>query len=737
MLKTTHATAPSHAQATQNDDIDLGVLVGVLVDHRWWIATIVLLFIVGGVGYALLAKPIYQAQAMVQVEPKAASLPGLSDITEALGDADQQAATEIALITSRRVLGKVNEELLLNVSVLPRQFPLVGEVLARRHSRSDAATLAPAMWGLDSYAWGGEKLEFATFKEVDAYAARDFVLQAGHRGGFRLTENGALVLEGRIGETVRANGLTVKVRTLRARSGTQFDVGLLPENAVIDNLRRALAVSERAKDSGILTMTLEMDDPALAARVLKAIVQRYVRHNVERNSAEAAASLQFVKEQLPHVRRDLEKAENEFNAYQARAHSVDITLETKAILDQIVAIDASLSELKMQHADMERRFTPAHPAYQAMQRQRAELEGKKQTFSDKVTKLPEMQQELLRLKRGVEVGTEIYTTLLNQSQQLALAQAGTVGNVHVVDEASADPTHPIRPRRARIVLLATALGLLVGVVTVLLRRMLQRGVETVAAIEALDFSVYASIPLSACSVKALRSRRRDREPSLLALESGDDLAMEGIRSLRTSLHFAMLEAQNNVLMIGGASPGVGKSFVCENLAAAIAQTGQRVLLVDGDMRRGKVHRTMGMELGRGMSDLLVGSAKLDDAIRSSPVPGLDFISRGKVPPNPSELFMHVNLTTCLAQMSQRYDIVVIDTTPILAVTDSAIIGRHAGTSLLVARFALTTTKELALARQRLVQNGVEVKGVIFNAVKKRVGNLYLYGYEYKSVDSNA
>lgn len=735
MLKPTHTTAPS--DSAQHDDIDLGALVGVLIDHRWWIATITLLFILAGVGYALLAKPIYQAQAMVQVEPKAASLPGLSDISEALGDADPQAATEIALITSRRVLGKVNEDLLLNVSIYPRRFPLVGDFIARRRLPSDVAQLAPAMWGLDSYAWGGEKLEFAIFKDVDTYAARDFVLQAGDHGSFRLLEDGALVLEGRIGETLQANGLTVKVRTLSARAGTQFDVGLLPENAVIDNLRRSLGVSERAKDSGILTMTLEMDDPVLAARVLKAIVQRYVSHNVDRNSAEAAASLRFVKEQLPHVRRDLEKAENDFNAYQASAHSVDITLETKAMLDQIVALDASLSELKMQHADMERRFTPRHPAYQAMQRQRAELEQKKQSLSDEVTRLPETQQELLRLKRGVEVGTEIYTNLLNQSQQLALAEAGTVGNVHVVDEASADPTHPVSPRRARIVLLAAVLGLLVGVVSVLLRRMLQRGVETAAEIEALDFSVYASIPLSAGSVMSLRSRRGDREPSLLALSNAEDLAMEGIRSLRTSLHFAMLEAQNNVLMIGGASPGVGKSFVCENLAAAIAQSGQRVLLVDGDMRRGKVHRGMGMELGRGMSDLLVGSATLDDVIRSSPVPGMDFISRGKVPPNPSELLMHANFTTSLAQMSKRYDIVVIDTTPILAVTDSAIIGRHAGTSLLVARFALTTMKELALARQRLVQNGVQVKGVIFNAVKKRVGNHYLYGYEYKSVDSNA
>ena len=737
MLKTSNATASSHMQSPNNDEIDLGALIGVLVDNRWVIAAITLLFLACGVAYALLAKPIYQAQAMVQVEPKAASLPGLSDISSALGEGNPQAATEIALITSRRVLGKVNEELLLNVQVTPRRFPLVGDFIARRHSPSHAKDIAPALAGLDSYAWGGEKVEFATFKDGDAYSAREFELVAGERGRYQLFEDGVAVVEGRVGETVRAKGMTVKLRTLQARPGTRFDVSVLPEQAVIDNLRRALAVSERAKDSGILMMSLEMDDPALATRVLKAIVQRYVRHNVDRNSAEAAAQLQFVKEQLPHVRRDLEKAEDEFNAYQARAHSVDITLETKAILDQIVAIDASLSELKMQHADMERRFTPQHPAYQAMQRQRAELESKKKAMSDKVTGLPETQQELLRLKRDVEVGTQIYTNLLNQAQQLDLARAGTVGNVHVVDEASADPTHPVRPRRARIVLIAAVLGLLVGVAVVLVRRMLQRGVETVAAIEELDLPVYASIPMSASNVDFLPSRRRQREPSLLAIKGSDDLAMEGIRSLRTSLHFAMLEARNNVLMIGGASPGVGKSFVCGNLAAAIAQAGQRVLLVDGDMRRGKVHHAMGMELGRGLSDVLVGSATLDEAIRPSPVPGLDVISRGKVPPNPSELLMHANFTMSLAQMSQRYDIVVIDTTPILAVTDSAIIGRHAGTSLLVARFALTTTKELALARQRLVQNGVEVKGVIFNAVQKRTGNLYVYGYEYKAAENSA
>jgi len=134
-----------------------------------------------------------------------------------------------------------------------------------------------------------------------------------------------------------------------------------------------------------------------------------------------------------------------------------------------------------------------------------------------------------------------------------------------------------------------------------------------------------------------------------------------------------------------------------------------------------------------MSDILVGAATIEDVRRQGPLPNIDFISRGRVPPNPSELLMHENFTRFIETVVPAYDLVIIDTPPILAVTDAAVIGHHAGTSLLVARFGLNKARELALAKQRFEQNGVMLKGAIFNAVERRTSGYSTYAYyKYKA-----
>ncbi len=167
----------------------------------------------------------------------------------------------------------------------------------------------------------------------------------------------------------------------------------------------------------------------------------------------------------------------------------------------------------------------------------------------------------------------------------------------------------------------------------------------------------------------------------------------------------------------------------------IAQAGQRVLIIDADMRKGTPAQGVGCSADPGLSDLLVGKVDRSQVVRS--LPGLDnlsFIARGDVPPNPSELLMHANFTALLEELAPQYDLVIVDTPPILAVTD-AIIAHHAGTCLMVARFGLNQAKELALAKRRFEQNNVRIKGAIFNAVQRRARAISYGYYEYKSTAS--
>ncbi|WP_242113107.1 polysaccharide biosynthesis tyrosine autokinase [Luteimonas aquatica] len=722
-----------------SEEIDLASLLGTLVDHKWLIAAVTAACFVLSVCYALLSAPVYQATAMIQVEPKTPTLPGLDDVSQILTESAPQAVTEIALLTSRSVIGEAVDELNLDVDVRARRFPLIGGFMARRAGNAGPA---PAFLGMDSYGWGGEQLVIETLEVPGPLVGTPLRLQAGEAGSYRLyDEDDNLLAEGKVGGIVRSGAVTVQVTRLAANPGTEFDVVRQRRLATIAAVQGNISASENAKDSGIILLSYELRDPEMAATTLAAISKQYIRQNIERNSAEAANSLRFVKEQLPKVRGDLEKAEGELNAFQSKAHSVDISLETKAILDQIVGIDTTLSQLRMQQAEVERRYTAQHPAYRALMKQIGGLEAKRKALTDQAGDLPQTQQELLRLTRDVQVSTQTYTGLLNQEQQLDIARAGTVGNAHVIDPAVVDVTQPVRPNRLRIVVIGTFLGAFLVVAWVFLRQMLSRGVEDVHAIEQSGLPVYASIPMSPYQrdhESVSRQRMGNGKPYLLAIDAPNDLAIEALRSLRTSLHFATLEAKNNVLMICGASPGAGKTFVSTNLAVIVAQTGQRVLLIDGDMRRGMLHKVMGHDNTHGLSELLVGRAELSQAIHRWPsLEGVHFISRGPVPPNPSELLMHPNFKALMKTASEQYDLVIIDTPPILAVTDATIIGHEAGTSLLVARFGVNRLKELALARQRLLQNGIDLKGAIFNAVERRSDSYYAYGYEYASSKADA
>ncbi|NNA84193.1 polysaccharide biosynthesis tyrosine autokinase [Pseudomonas fragi] len=730
-----------HEQDDDNDEIDLMGLLGTLIDHKWLIAGVTGVFMAAGVAYALLATPVYQANALIQVEAKKNDMLGFSDIGSMLGK-ESPSATEIELIKSRRNIGAAVDNLKLDIEVEPNYFPLIGEFVARRFKPDAENPVASPLLGMNSFAWGGEHLKLADLQLPQELLGTDLTLVAGEGGSFTLLDEDSNVLvKGQVGQAYEQNGVKVQVESLQANPGTTFEVVRYPRLTTILNYQKDLDVSERGKESGMVALALESPEPETAIRTLNEIARLYVQQNIERTSAEAAQSLGFLKDQLPQVRKDLEKAENALNAFQIRSKSIDISLEAKAILDQIVALDTSISTLKLQQAEMDRKFTPQHPAYRALMGQLAELTSKQQRLAKQVENLPTTQQELLSLTRDLKVSTEIYTQLLNKSQELDVMRAGAVGNVLLIDTADVDLRYPVKPKKALIVLIATLLGAFLSIAYVLFRKALNRGVENPDDIEKLGLPVYASIPFSSLQkVEDEKSPggRGTRVTPLLASSHPTDLAIEGLRSLRTSLHFAMLEATNNRLMISGPSPKVGKSFVSANLAAVIAQSGQKVLLVDVDMRKGYIHKMFGISVENGLSDLLAKRCDLDTAIHKTEVENLDVIGRGQIPPNPSELLMHKNFSDFLEEISARYDQVILDTPPFLAVADAAIVGRQSGTNLIVTRFELNPAREVELTMRRFAQNGIELKGAIFNGVEKRASAKYGYGaygyynYEYKS-----
>jgi len=719
----------------QDSRIDLATILRTLFDHKRLIIAVVGLFALVGVAYAVLSTPIYQANAMIQIEPKKIGIEGTPEVSSKPMSVSQ-ATTEIELIKSRAVLGKVVEDLKLNIVQGPKYFPMIGSYLSRTFKPERENALAEPMFGLTSYAWGGEKIDVFQLEVPDSLLGENLILVAGKPGTFSLYDKDrSLLLSGAVNQTVEGHGAKIQVATLNARPGTEFNVAKLRTLTGALIYQNRLKITEAGKDSGIIYLSIEDPDPAKANMVLNEVSRLYVRQNVERSSAEAAQRLEFLRSQLPTVRRQLEDSEIALNAFQTSAKSVDLSIETKGVLDQVVSLDSKLSELKLKRVEIERLYTHEHPTYRALMNQMSQLEAQKQGLLKKIEALPVTQQELLRLTRDMQVTSQTYTLMLNKSQEQDILRAGSIGNVRIIDNADANIEAPVKPMKKLIVLIAVLLGVLVAVAIVFIRQAFYRGVDNPEVIENIGMPVYASLPYSRQQERLEKnSQGRAKESKLLSVSAPTELAVESLRSLRTSLHFAMLEARNNVLMISSPSPGAGKSFVSSNLAVIIAQTGKRVLLIDADMRKGYLHKIFGLQPKHGLSDTLAARLTSTEVINHTEVRNLDMMSCGFIAPNPSELLMHDNFNKMLTELSPLYDLILVDTPPILAVTDATLVGRQAGTCLLVTRFGLTTVKEIEACKRRLGQNGVVIKGAIFNGVLRKAStadyDCAAYGYNY-------
>jgi tyrosine-protein kinase Etk/Wzc len=708
----------------EEDEVSLGDLIGVLVENRWLIIAITMAALFLGAFQAFTAVPIYQADGLLQVEEKTSGLANL-DVAGMMEDRSPVNA-ELEILRSRSVLGAVVDNLQLDINVWPEYAPLIGEALARRMP-ADERPLA----------------RIDTLNVPDSMRGQSMQLVISGPNRYELLdEEGELLLRGTVGEAASLplpndESMSLFVSALQGDDGQVFWIQRSSRIDSIADLQGRLNVVERGDWSGILGISVEGTDPESVKQQVNEIANVYVRQNVERKSAEAQKTLEFLDEQLPLVRQDMEAAELSLNSYRLEKGSIDLPLETQAVLQTIVTIEAQLNQIRQEREKVTLAFTPEHPTVIALDRQIVQLNQQLAALNEQVRDLPSTQQEVLRLIRDVEVNTVLYTSLLDTAQELRVVKAGTIGNVRVIDYA-VTPTWPIKPSRFRILLLALLLGGFVGVAAAFARRALHAGVEDPDLIEKqINVPVYATIVHSKKQdriYKALLANEKRR--AILAVDSPNDPAIESLRNLRTALHFGMMNVKNNCIMIAGPSPSVGKSFVSINLAAVLASNEKKVLLIDGDLRKGHLHKYLGVERDNGLSEFISGEIAIGKALHQTTIPGLTLIPTGTLPPNPAELLLHQRFANCLSVLTPRFDHIIIDSPPILAVTDASIIGQMVGGTLMVLKSGEHPMREIEHATKRLQQADVNLRGIVFNDVdmkSQRYGaGRYSYQYTYKN-----
>jgi tyrosine-protein kinase Etk/Wzc len=730
------AIAPQITHEAEEEGISLGEILATLMEYKWLIASITLAALIIGLAFTFVSKPVYRADGLLQVEEKGSGVGSLKALQPLLGD-DTTVSAEVEILGSRMVLGRVVEKLKLDLIATPKTFPLIGGTIARRYAGEEPNT---PLLGLSSYAWGGEVIQVDSLDVPRPYLDQQLILTLGEAGAFGIADkDDEVVLKGTVGTRASSNGFSVFIAQIKARPDTRFRLTKLSAESAIADIRNKYAVKERGKKSGVLELSLIGPDAKQIEQVLDEIQKVYVRQNVERRSAEAEKTLKFLDAQLPALKVQVDAAEAAYNNYRQSRGSLDLSLETQGVLKSVVEVEDAAVKLKQEREELRQRFTSEHPTVQAVDAKLARLNDRRKQFDGEVSRLPETQQTVLRLARDVEVSTKLYTELLNTAQQLKVSKAGTVGDVRVIDSAAV-ARQPIGAKPLAILSIAILLGLVVSLITIWLLRTLRVVVEDPETIEAqLGLPVYATVPHSKSEL-ALDRRLKKGEGTgeLLAVKFPEDDAVESLRSLRTTLHFALLDAQQNSLLITGSSPGLGKSFISKNLGAVLAQLGKRVVIIDADMRRGHINKEFGLPRAMGVSEFVTGQVTLENIIKPTSVPNLYVVTTGQIPPNPSELLMHSRFEELLKQLSEQFDNLIVDAPPILAVSDAAIIGRHVGATLMVARAGKHPIRELEQAVKRMNQAGVQVKGFVFNDLntdrqRYRYGYKgYVYRYSYKN-----
>lgn len=716
------------SQTTNTEDtIDLKELFFSLIAQWKLIALCILLSLICALLYLRATPDTYSVDALVQVEEnKGASAALLGDLSSMV-EQKQPAQAEIEILKSRLVLGNVIQHLNLDLKISGTENSFTDRLLSPHHYQTEYQPKS------------------VLFKDDEkAFDIRQFNVPSNFRDKnleLRFIKDGQFSLTNTQTEQVILTGKTNQANTLRTADGlwnisiyTQDqlnDVYLIQKQslpAAVNNILANYSVAEKGKLTGILGLNYQGTDKTHITQVLNAILVSYSQQNIERRSAETAQTLKFLDEQLPELKQQLDVAEREFNKFRQQYNTVDVTKESELFLTQSVTLETQKAQLEQQVAEAGAKYTAEHPVMQQMNAQLGAINKKIGELNGTLKELPDLQRRYLQLYREVEVKQQLYTALLNSYQQLRIAKAGEIGNVRIVDTA-VEPIEPIAPKKLQILILSIFLGGFLGTLLALLRNMMHSGIKDSAQIEnELDLPVYATVPRSPVQESRINILKKKKNIPILAVKNSDDIAIESLRSMRTAIHFALSSARNNLITISGPAPEVGKSFISTNLATILAQSDKRVLIIDADLRRGYLHKYFNLDTQPGLTELLNGQQSLDTVIRHTEVPGLSVISRGKSPANPSELLSSDQFKNLLEQMSEKFDHVIIDTPPVLAVTDGIIIAQYTGVNLVIARYAKTQMKELELTLNRFEQAGVKVNGFILNDIQRSAG--YGYGYNY-------
>ena len=726
------AGLPIYTELPSNDST-IGEYVRVLIKRKWLVGTcLATIFSVVAIA-SLKMMPIYEAGGTIEINKPDSTLNFQNSATFSLDYYDPtELETELKILQSDLLGLQVIRELNLD------RRPGFGG----RTQPSSALDLAPDPLQVDP--------------------ARASAMLGGFKGGLRV----ALIPNSRI--------IEVHYRSSDPQMAASV-VNTLMQTYVENNLKSRFESTMQASD----WLQKQLVDMQMKVETSQEKLVRYQREHeilgMDEKQNITTAKLDELNKQLTAAeseRMDKEAfyrlvASGDPDAIASSGANADAEGAGVQTASQLLdSLRSKQADLRIQAADLQTQFGPAYPKLSQLNNQLKEIDSQIQAEMKKVVskvrgqymtalqrenmlrdalekqkqeanKLNESAIEYNILKRDAETYRTLYEGLLQKLKEAGVSAGLKSNNFRIVDSAR-PPTAPIEPNIPRNLSFGFVLGLATGVGLAFLLEGLDNTIRTTEQAQ----MVSGLAPLGMIPLGSKSSRERSASKRLVIASSKEAVELvtqvrpqsqmaESYRALRTSLLLSNLGAPPKVIMVTSALPQEGKTTTSINCAVVLAQKGVRVLLIDGDLRRPSIHKTLGMGPRSGLSNVLTGSTKLEQVItRTAILPSLFVLPAGTPPPNPAELLASSNMKDVLTQLRDQFDHIVIDTPPSLSVTDAVVLSQRADAVVMVIRSGQTTKQALRRARDILGRANAKVVGVLLNAVDLSSPDYYYY-YEYQ------
>ena len=771
MSRDTYAGAVPELPQAQGPMASSGVgpLARALLDHLGWIVGATAVGAVLGAMVGLSAPNQYRAQVLVQAEGKDAALRGFN--AGQAQPASQDGGFDQGVLTSRAVVGPVVERLRLDVEATPVRAPLIGPVVAHFATPGKPRGTWPESLG---YAWGGERLVVENLAVPERLLDQPMLLEVMGNNRYRLSVNDNVLLEGVAGEQSAGAGVEINVARIEAAPGTRFVLVRHDLARTADHIAGQLVVDSDAVSAtagGTLRLSWKYGDPQLAAELVNGVANSYINGVTAQRRGDAAGSLAFLAGELPRVQAELQRAEEALARYRSRSGSLAPSRDAQSVLNSSMEFQRQIAALRLERTRLLQKFTTDSNEVKTVDSQIAQMVRERQETDARMQTLSAAERESVSLQRDVKVAEDMYMNLRAKVEQLSLVQSDRSQQVRIVD-AAIPALNPVGPGSLPVTTGGALLGLGLSVAAVTLRRRLKPSVASASEAETqlgmmmlgdiaycaeqadlhreIEIKRRAGIAAGFSPTPAKRLSAPEPGTELVEMPDGMDVdqadrmerhlrqglhdhyllarrlphsrAVEGLRNVRAAMYFTIRHAPNGVVAVTSPAPGAGKTFAAVNLAVLFAEAGQRVLLIDADLRRGRVADWFDQPESPGLAEVLAGRTPLGLAARPTVVSGLHIITRGEVPPNPSELLMSPVLGESLRFAGDRFDLVIVDTPPVMAVADATLVAHLAGSTLLVLRAESTPPVHVDEALKRLARANARLLGGILNAVMPRRSN---------------